>query len=249
MFLLINKPKGITSHDVIYRIRRIVSSKPPSSELRRVKVGHAGTLDPNATGLLIVGVGRESTKKLGDLTTNTHKTYIAEIVLGEERSTDDVEGKIVEKKQETNDKEDKQFSITNFQFSNRKPTKSQVIKTLKEFEGEQEQIPPQYSAIKIKGKKAYEIARKGDSLNLSPRKIIVYKSKLTRYKYPIIEVEFEVSSGTYIRSLTRDIGRTLGTYGYLGNLVRTKVGKHSLDMAVDLDKLTTDNWEQFAVEL
>src|SRR3989344_3729245 len=141
MFLLINKPKGITSHDVVYRLRRITGIR---------KIGHAGTLDPNATGLLILGIGRESTKKLSLLTINTKKTYVAEIYLGEERDTDDVEGKLLN---------------SNFDFQNKyQISKSQILKTLESFLGKQMQIPPAYSAIKVKGTKAYQYARKGKNI-------------------------------------------------------------------------------------
>ena len=124
MFLLINKPKGITSHDVISRVRKIVNIK---------KIGHAGTLDPLAIGLLIVGIGRESTKKLGKHSKDTKKSYVAEIFLGEERDTDDAEGKVVSKS--------KEFSI---------PDETLIKETIKDFQGEQKQTPPIYSAIKIK---------------------------------------------------------------------------------------------------
>ncbi|MFC1649515.1 tRNA pseudouridine(55) synthase TruB [Patescibacteria group bacterium] len=224
MFLLIDKPKNTTSHDVVDQIRKITGVR---------KVGHAGTLDPNATGLLIVGVGRTSTKQLGDLTTKTKKTYIAEITLGEERDTDDTEGITSYKLQDTS----------------YKPNVNKVKNTLEKFDGEQEQTPPAYSAIKLRGKKAYEMARRGESPELKPRKVTVYRANLLSYKYPRLEVEFEVSSGTYIRSLARDIGRSLKTYGYLSGLQRTKIGKYSLDQAVSLDHLNKNNWDNNTVEL
>lgn len=220
MFLLIDKPKGITSHDVIDEVRKITGER---------KVGHAGTLDPNATGLLIVGVGRESTKKLGDITTNTDKVYEAEVFLGEGRDTDDPEGR--------------KISISNFQFPNNyKLPKSQIIKVLKTFVGKQKQIPPAYSAIRVKGKKAYEEARKGNSLSLSPRKIEIHSIKLNNYKYPILRITVKVSSGTYIRAIARDIGRKLGCGAYLRNLNRTEIGDYKLINAVRLGYLTKKNW-------
>ena len=127
MLLLIDKPKGITSHDVVDVVRRKTGER---------RVGHAGTLDPMATGLLIVGVGREFTKKLGDLTKNTRKTYEAQITLGQRRTTDDAEGEILQ-----------DLEIQNH------PEKEKIIEVVKDFEGEQKQIPPQYSAIKLHGKK------------------------------------------------------------------------------------------------
>lgn len=223
MFLLVDKPKGITSHDVVDRLRILTGVK---------KIGHAGTLDPNATGLLIVGIGRDSTKKLGNLATKTDKTYIAEIVLGEERGTDDVEGKVIKKNKRL-----------------RKTRKDEVVKTLKLFIGKQSQVPPSHSAIKIKGKKAYELARKGKDVMLKPRKIMIYSIELISYKYPEVNFKVEVSSGTYIRSLARDIGRKLGTYAYLKNLRRTKIGKYDIDDGVKLDRLKKSNWFDFAFDI
>jgi tRNA pseudouridine55 synthase len=211
-FLLIDKPKGMTSHDVVDRVRKITGEK---------RVGHAGTLDPNASGLLIVGVGREQTKKLGTIAKDTNKTYQAEIYLGEEKTTDDVEG------------------VTS-NSSDFVPTRHDIDNVISKFEGEQMQTPPAYSAIKLKGKKAYELARKGKTVELVPRTVVIYSSKVIRYDYPVLEVEFEVSSGTYIRALARDIGRKLGTYGYLNNLRRTKIGKYDVRNAKYLDHLEND---------
>ena len=219
MFLLVDKPKGMTSHDVVDRLRTITGER---------RVGHAGTLDPNATGLLILGIGRESTKKLGKISKDTRKTYMAEIVLGEERDTDDSEGKVVLKAKGV-----------------LPPGRKEVVKILREFLGEQEQIPPKYSAIKLKGKKAYELARKGMKFTLIPRKVFVHKINLIRYKYPNLEIEVEVSAGTYIRALARDIGRKLGIGAYLSELRRTKIGEYFVEDAVSLEKLTRENWERF----
>jgi len=227
MYLLINKPKGITSHDVIDRLRKLTGIR---------KIGHAGTLDPNATGLLIVGIGRESTKRLNHFL-GMDKTYIAEIVLGEERDTDDIEGVILRQAQA--DKFGSQIV----------PTLPDIKDAINNLVGKQEQLPPAYSAIKLGGKKAYELARRGEFPDLKSREINVYHAKLLEYRYPLVRVEFEVSSGTYIRSLARDMGRALGTYGYLGNLSRTKIGKYSLAHAANLDKLTEDSWREFVVEL
>ena len=223
MFLLINKPKGITSHDVIYHVRKITSEK---------KVGHAGTLDPNATGLLIVGVGRSSTKKLGWIAKDTKKTYEAEIFLGEERDTDDSEGQIVS---ETSD----------FQAQNATLLKE----ILMSFKGKQKQMPPIYSALKVKGKKAYELARKGQKVSLKERDVIIYSIELLQYKYPILRIRTTVSSGTYIRALARDIGKQLGCGAHLRNLKRTKIGNFDIENATDMDKLTSNNWKNFVIEI
>lgn len=211
--LLIDKPKGITSHDVIYRVRRATGIK---------KVGHGGTLDPNASGLLIVGVGRSATKTLGDFAKNKKKTYIAEITFGQERDTDDAEGEITLK-------------------SDIKPEKEKIIKELKKFIGKQKQTPPQYSAIKKGGQKAYDLARKGKEVILEPRNIEVFRAEFISYKYPLLKVEFEVSSGTYIRALARDLGRALGSVAYLSGLVRTKVGEYDLKDAKSLEEIENGN--------
>lgn len=223
MFLLINKPKGITSHDVIYYVRKITAEK---------KVGHAGTLDPNATGLLIVGVGRSSTKKLGWIAKDTKKTYEAEIFLGEERDTDDSEGKIT-------------FEKSDFQAQN----VTLLKKTLMSFKGKQKQMPPIYSALKVKGKKAYELARKGKKVVLKERDVTIHSIELLQYKYPVLTIKTTVSSGTYIRALARDIGKQLGCGAYLRNLKRTRIGNFDLEDATDMSELTADNWNNFVIEI
>jgi tRNA pseudouridine55 synthase len=223
VFLLIDKPKGITSHDVIDEIRKITGVK---------KVGHGGTLDPNATGLLVVGVGRESTKKLGEITKNTGKRYEAEIFLGEERDTDDAEGVVISKAKGV-----------------LPPGEDEIIKFLKTFVGKQKQIPPTYSAIKVKGKKAYNEARKGKKIGLSPRIITIHLIKLVTYKYPFLKINVKVSSGTYIRAIARDIGRKLGCGAYLKSLIRTEIGDYKLENAVRLDYLTKENWKQSLITI
>src|SRR5260221_3101877 len=209
MILLIDKPKGWTSFDVVAKVRSITKEK---------KVGHGGTLDPNATGLLIVGTGAD-TKKLGEITKNTTKTYEAEVFLGETRDTEDVEGKITSK---------------NDQII---PTIDRVNTVIKSFTGEIEQIPPIFSAIKFHGKKAYELARKGIEQKMEPRKVTIYKIDLISYEYPILKISCEVSSGTYIRSLARDIGEKLGTGAYLNELRRTQVGEYLVQKAISLSEL------------
>jgi len=221
MLLLINKPKGITSHNVVDTVRRITGLR---------KVGHAGTLDPNATGLLIVGVGKESTRKLGDISKNTRKEYLAKICLGENRDTDDSEGEI----------------ISNF-ILNEEPSEQRVKKVLLSFKGEIDQIPPIFSAIKSRGKTAYKEARKGRNVILQSRKVYVFLIKLINYSYPEVDLLFMVSSGTYIRALARDIGVKLGTGGYLKELKRTKIGIYSIDQAVKLDELTSENWQRHSL--
>lgn len=217
--VLVNKPKGVTSHDVVDVVRRSLLRQGYG----RVKVGHAGTLDPNATGLLIVGVGREATRRLGGIAKSTKKTYEAEIVLGARSSTDDVEGRIISKK------------VT------KRLSKKGIEDTLEKFVGEQEQIPPQYSAIKLKGRKAYELARKGEKFQLEPRRVTIYSIKLLDYRYPVLKIECEVSAGTYIRALARDIGEKLGVGAYLKNLRRTRIGSFKLEDAIALRQFEVDS--------
>src|SRR6266852_2752745 len=206
MILLIDKPKGWTSADVVAVVKRTLHEK----------TGHGGTLDPNATGLLIIGTGND-TKKLGEITRNTKKTYEAEIILGETRDTDYVEWKITPSLRDP---------------STRRLAQDDIVHVLKEFIGEQMQMPPQYSAIKLKGKKAYEMATKGISVSLSLRNITIYSIKLVSYEYPVLKIICEVSSGTYIRSIARDLGEKLGTGAYLNELQRTKVGEYLVEKAI-----------------
>ena len=222
MFLLIDKPKGITSHDVVDEIRKITGER---------KVGHAGTLDPNATGLLLLAIGGESTKKLSGFL-GLKKEYLAVIHLGEVRDTDDSEGSIVNVDLDNNLIPDKDF----------------VDKVLEGFKGEQLQTPPIYSAIKIHGKKAYELARKGKKVKLKPRKIVVYSIKLISYRYPLLKIGFLVSGGTYIRALARDIGKKLGCGAYLEDLRRTRIGDFSISDSVKLGELNKDNWKEYLLK-
>ncbi len=208
MILLIDKQKGWTSADVVAVVKKTLHEK----------TGHGGTLDPNATGLLIIGTGVD-TKSLGVITKNTTKTYEAEVFLGETRDTEDIEGKITSK---------------NDQII---PTIDQVSIVIKSFTGEIEQIPPTFSAIKLHGKKAYELARKGIEQKMEPRKVTIYKIDLISYKYPVLKISCEVSSGTYIRSLARDIGEKLGTGAYLNELRRTRVGEYLVQKAISLSEL------------
>ena len=207
MILLIDKPKGWTSFDVVAKVRGTLHEK---------KVGHGGTLDPNATGLLIIGTGND-TKKLDDITKNQNKTYEAEIILGATSTTDDVMGTITQTQRDSS--------------ATLRMTETEIKKLLKSFEGEQMQMPPQFSAIKINGKKSYDQARKGIEVKLTPRKVTIYSIKLIEYKYPLLKIICEVSSGTYIRSIARDLG------GYLNELRRTKVGEYTVQKAINLSEL------------
>lgn len=224
-FLLIDKPPGITSHDVVDRVRKITGERT---------VGHAGTLDPFATGLLIVAVGRESTKDIAKYV-GLGKEYEAEIVLGATTKTLDPEGTVIM----MNTKSGQPIVIN----------KSELENALKELTGDLLQIPPMHSAIKVKGKKLYELAREGKEIVREPRAVRVDLFGLleplppTPYNLPVsFKTRITCSSGTYIRALARDLGEKLGTGGYLTALRRTKIGDFSVAAAVTLDKLNKENW-------
>jgi len=215
-FLLVDKPKGMTSHDVVDYLRKVTKVK---------KIGHAGTLDPIATGLLILGIGREATKKLGEFQ-KLDKEYIAKIKLGVKSDTFDKEGKIEEIKVE------------------KIPKREEIEKVLKSFVGEIWQTPPPYSAKKIKGQKAYELARKGIKVKLSPVKVKIYQIEILNYSFPYLEIKVSCSSGTYIRSLANDIGEKLKTGGIVEELKRTKIGRFTLEKAISLKNIDSENWRE-----
>jgi tRNA pseudouridine55 synthase len=207
-FLLIDKPAGWTSHDVVARIRKISGIK---------KVGHGGTLDPMATGLLVVGLGK-ATKEL-ERFVQGDKTYLAEVTLGATTATDDAEGAV----EPTPDVHE--------------PSRAEVAAVLEGFTGEIKQLPPVYSAIKSGGKKAYVEARKGRTVERKPRNVTIHAIELTRYDWPHAELRCSVSKGTYIRSIARDLGAQLKTGGYLSALRREKVGTLEVADAVGKDAL------------
>jgi len=219
-FILINKPKGITSHDVVDKLREITKMK---------KIGHAGTLDPLAEGLLILGIGKKFTKKLS-IFQNKDKEYIACLKLGVASDTFDKEGKITEKK------------------IRKIPQRKEVKKILKTFLGEIFQIPPIFSAKKIKGKKLYELARKGIRIKPKPEKVKIYEISILKYKFPYLKIKLTCSSGTYIRSLANDIGKKLKCGALVEKLVRTKIDKFSIKNAITLSKLNSQNWKDFLIK-
>ena len=210
-FLLINKPAGWTSFDVVNFIRKKERARTGT---KNIKVGHAGTLDPFATGLLIVGVGREATKRLDEFK-NLPKTYLATIHLGAVSDTQDVTGTI--QKQETD--------------NTRQPDLKTIQKIIATFVGKQQQIPPMYSAKKIGGQRLYKLARQGKEVEREPSEIEIYQIRLLGYDYPFLKIEVECSAGTYIRTLAADIGKKLGTGAYCEELTRTKIGEYTLDKA------------------
>lgn len=210
---MVDKPVGISSFEIIRQLRNKLGIK---------KIGHAGTLDPLASGLLIVLIGGVTKQQARFM--KLDKVYEAEITLGAVSTTDDAEGDIqVVSSQETVD---------------RRPTQSEVEKVLKSFVGEIKQLPPRFSALKIKGQRAYKLARAGQAVNLSPRTVRIHSLKLVTYDWPKLRIVTLVSSGTYIRSLARDIGAKLGTGAYLSGLRRTAIGDYKIDSAIKLDKST-----------
>ena len=209
--LLIDKPEGITSHDVVDEVRRL---------LRIKKVGHTGTLDPFATGLLVLCLGKAT--RLSEYITKYDKEYLAIFYLGKETSTDDAEGEVVSQ-------------VSGEVIGNL--STSDVKKTLSSFTGIFYQLPPSYSAIKVKGKKAYEEARKGSKIKLQSRKVTVYELEVLNYDLPEVKCRISCSSGTYIRALARDVGRNLRCGGHLSSLRRIRIGNFFLKDAITLGEL------------
>lgn len=217
--LAIYKPKGMTSHDVVNIIRK-------KSGIKRV--GHGGTLDPLAEGVLVIGIGRSATKTL-DTYTLGEKEYEAVIKLGETSTTDDEEG-------EKHPFKDGPFKV--------RPSAQEVKDVLRLFVGKIQQTPPIYSAIKIKGKPAYKYARTGKNddvfmnqfINTKTREVEITNIRLVTYHYPLVTLIIECNKGVYIRSLARDIGEKLGTGAYLADLKRTKVGKFQLNDCIKIPK-------------
>ncbi len=206
---------------MVDKIRKL--SKDPASHnavLGKEKIGHAGTLDPFAEGVLIVAVGRESTRKLGQFL-KMDKTYRAILHLGAVSDTGDLTGKI------------RKFPGESLVDTVPKSLK-QISKIIKSFVGEIQQIPPAFSAIKIKGRKSYELARRGIIPELKPRPVKIYSLKILKYRWPFLEITVKVSSGTYIRSLAHDLGQALGTGAYLEKLVRTSIGRYRLGRSLRL---------------
>ena len=209
-FLNVYKPQGKTSHDIVAILRRVTKIK---------QIGHTGTLDPFAEGVLPICLGK-ATRLIEYLDDN--KAYIGTVQFGKSTSTYDIEGEGVS-------------------YSDKKVTKEEVEKALEQFRGEIEQLPPIYSAIKIKGKKLYEYARAGEEVKIEPRRVNIYKLELRSFDYEnqTAELMIECSKGTYIRSIANDLGEVLGCFGHLIKLVRSKAGLFLLENSIKLDDLQT----------
>lgn len=208
--VIINKEKEYTSHDVVAKVKKILNEK---------KVGHTGTLDPNATGVLPILLGKGT--KLSKYLINHNKIYEATLKLGEKTDTADIEGKITEEK----DVKKENLSQEN------------VTKVLKEFIGKSKQVPPMYSAIKVNGKKLYEYARKGQTIEIKPREIEIYGIELLNINNNEISFKVHCSKGTYIRTLCENIAEKLETVGYMKELKRIEVGEFNIKNAITLKEL------------
>lgn len=220
--LLVDKPAGMSSFGVVARVRRklseeagMVSVKGKDGVVRqkrkKVKVGHTGTLDPFATGLLILLVGK-GTKRANEFL-KLDKEYVATLKLGAVSTTGDPEGVITE------------------QVVREKPNKEAVEKCVEKFVGENLQRVPAFSAVKINGQRAYKLAREGKEVEMPVRKVKIYELEILKYEWPELVIRCKVSSGTYIRALAEDIGKVLGTGAYLTALRRTKVGEYKVEDA------------------
>ena len=216
--LLVDKPAGWTSFDVVNKIRRMVQVSPlNTSAKKRFPVGHTGTLDPLATGLLVLLLGKSTTHAMS--LTKLDKTYQVTMKLGETSTTGDDEGEKT-------------------LISDREPSREAVEAACAQFVGDSMQTPPAFSAIKINGQRAYKLAREGKAPELAARPVHIASLIVTAYDYPFVQFTTDVSSGTYIRSLVEDIGNVLTTGAYMSGLRRTRVGKFDVKDAVDMDGLT-----------
>ncbi len=205
--IVIRKEAGYTSHDVVAKMRGICKQK---------KIGHTGTLDPQATGVLPVCLG--SGTKLCDMLTDKDKEYVAELRLGVETDTQDMTGKVLREAEVT-------------------ATEEQVREAVLQFQGDYDQVPPMYSALKVDGKKLYELARAGKEVERKPRRVQILGIEILEMKLPVVKMRVHCSKGTYIRTLCADIGSRLGCGGAMQSLVRTKVGQFTLEKAVTLQQL------------
>ena len=214
--LLVDKPKTWTSFDVVNYVRKQVAAVE-GKKPKHVKVGHTGTLDPLATGLLVLLIGKDYTRRAGEFS-KLDKTYEVTMKLGETSTTADAEGEKTV-------------------VSNTTPDEKTVLEALQRLQGHIMQVPPAFSAMKIGGQRAYKLARQGQVIELEARPVTIYENKLTDYSYPYVRFTSRVSSGTYIRSLVEDMGKLLETGAYMSDLRRTSVGRFMLEDAVSVDIL------------
>lgn len=234
-YILIDKPVDWTSHDAVAYVRGMVRSYIKEHggpvKAKNVRVGHAGTLDPFATGLLIIGIGREATKKIDEFK-GMNKSYIATLELGATSDTQDLTG-----------------TITKYTGTHTTPiTENQIVSVLGAFVGKQQQIPPMYSAKKVGGQKLYDLARAGKTIERQPSDIEIFTIELLFVTTDSTEditsftIRVSCSTGTYIRTLCEDIGAKLGTGAYCSALRRTDIGEYSVEHAVGPKDLSNDTW-------
>jgi tRNA pseudouridine55 synthase len=209
--LIVNKPAGCSSRHVVDRIERLV---------RPAKAGHAGTLDPLATGVLVVCVGQAT--RLISYVQQMRKLYTATFLLGRRSETDDLEGEVTE--------------IVGAIV----PSRATLDAMLPQFLGDIEQVPPAYSAVKVGGRRSYKLARAGKSVELAPRTVTIHRLAIRRYEYPVLELDIDCGSGTYVRSLGRDLAVALGTSAVMSALERTAIGGFHVEDALPLDDATAD---------
>jgi tRNA pseudouridine55 synthase len=211
--LVFDKPLDWTSFDLVHKVRYTICK---SLKIKKLKVGHAGTLDPKATGILVLCTGK-ATSKIETLQAD-EKEYVATLKLGATTPSYDLEST-----------EDRQFEISHI-------SKDILVEVLKKFIGTIEQVPPEYSAIKIDGKRAYEYARKGISVEMKPKILEIKEIEVLSFSLPEVKLRIVCGKGTYIRALARDIGEALQSGAYLTGLRRTRVGNFGLEQAIDLDE-------------
>ncbi len=218
-YLLVDKPVGWTSFDVVAKIRNLIKSEAGN----KVKVGHAGTLDPFATGLLIILVGGYC-KRAAEFS-KLDKTYEVTAKLGEASTTGDPEGEITI-------------------LGGQQRSAEVVNEVIKSFVGTISQTPPAYSAVKVNGQRAYKLARQGKAVEIEPRQVTIHSITDVKYDYPDLKFAVEVSSGTYIRSLVEDIGQKLGTGAYTTELSRTIIGDYFLNTAIPVEGISLEAIKQ-----
>jgi tRNA pseudouridine55 synthase len=216
--LNIAKPAGVTSRDVVDAV---------ADRFRGVKCGHAGTLDPLATGVIVICCGPAT--RLIPLVQEQPKQYVAEFLLGRRSDTDDVTGNVIESPPAI------------------PPSRELIASLLPQFVGDIEQVPPRFSAVRTRGRRAYDLARAGKDVNLPPRRVTVHAIDLLDYKYPRLELRIDCGSGTYVRSIGRDLGELLGGGAVLSSLVRTRIGAFPLNTALPLAELAADTLDRAAV--
>ena len=216
--LYIDKPKGITSFDLCFKLRKVFNTK---------KIGHTGTLDPNATGLMVCLI--DGASKTNQFLVSANKEYIATVKLGIRTDSEDIDGNILEEKEEV------------------MPSFELIVETIKSFIGKSEQIPPMASAIKINGKKLYEYMRNNETVELKPRPIEVFSIELLDVADNTFTISCKVSSGTYIRTLVQDILKKLGVIGTLSDLRRTAIDDISLDEADTLEEVLNGNYHAHSI--